>query len=67
MEVFIKDQNDNAPFFPKPLYQLVVAEDQYRDTPFAYVEADDPDESMSLVLCFRLAVSGCKGMTGCAE
>lgn len=45
VEVFIKDQNDNAPFFRKPLYEVTVAEDQYIDTAFAYINADDPDES----------------------
>ena len=45
VEVFIKDQNDNAPFFEKPLYKVTVAEDQYIDTAFAFINADDPDES----------------------
>lgn len=45
VEVFIKDQNDNAPFFKQSLYEVDVAEDQYFDTAFTFITAEDPDES----------------------
>ncbi|KAL8590527.1 hypothetical protein ACOMHN_010963 [Nucella lapillus] len=45
VEVFIKDQNDNAPYFKKPLYVFTVPEDQYIDTAFAFINAEDPDET----------------------
>ena len=50
VEVFIKDQNDNAPYFTQPLYEVTVAEDQYIDTAFAFINAEDPDESECLDL-----------------
>lgn len=45
VEVLIKDQNDNAPFFKQPLYTVTVAEDQYIKTPFVHITAEDPDET----------------------
>lgn len=48
MEVFIKDQNDNDPYFPHSQYNVTVAEDQYIDTVFATITAKDPDESKKL-------------------
>lgn len=48
VEVFIKDQNDNDPYFPHSQYNVTVAEDQYIDTVFATITAKDPDESKKL-------------------
>ncbi|KAK7504632.1 hypothetical protein BaRGS_00004118 [Batillaria attramentaria] len=45
VEVIINDQNDNEPYFKKPLYEVTVAEDQYIDTAFTYITAEDPDET----------------------
>lgn len=44
MRVFVSDVNDNAPAFPRSVYEVSVDEDRDVGTPVVTATADDKDE-----------------------